>query len=57
MLAFTKLSPELANLVYSYSDIFSPWLLNLVLSMHEIVTLSVSAVYNLIYLWLDFKLL
>ena len=54
--AFFDLSLELANLVYNYSDLFfSLWLLNLVLSMHEIVTLAVAAVNNSIRQWLEIK--
>ena len=58
MLAFFKLYLELANLVYSYLDIFFFALaLYPVLSTCEIVTLAVAAVYNSIYQRLDFKLL
>ena len=46
MLAFFKLYLELANLVYSYFDIFFAPALYPVLSTREIATLAVAAVYN-----------
>ena len=56
MLAFFKLYLELANLVYSYFDIFFAPALYHILSMHGLVALAMAAVYNSVYRWLDFEI-